>query len=692
MSDNSTLFSYKIFSGGLRHNERRLTVEKWRKICDRINLETTVVPSNDFLCPIMTPLKHWIGKFEFYCQNYLSMRMSNKWPLLEDPHGLALDALKAQNENLVIVAMGEERLPDVLRQAIAKGNEVLVMNFDPKRVRPGLRAIFYRQMTERIHAFVGLMGIPIMRRDQRVRVDGQEVICNPKFKLLLHSQCVQEKILSNIKNTYNVVMFDYSTDALELQLLKRVMIQLNKEFYDHYNDTMNNIRHLEQTVIERKDNVLDILLKTEEDVLDDKSVIVSLKEAKAKVFEILNDLNQEKKEMVCIENSLPGFRIIAHKLRGMINLLDLLAPNSNSSPLPVVAFMELIENVSATGDTSENMAEFLKELSEKVLDIALPSLLSKNRYILQMGCNILLNAKADYQMSSNFETLMKHLFDIKDDSNDWKEAAKEALDSYLDPVNENVKKEEENVKEQFHAFLNKDGHAFEKIINIEKSLIENLQKMSAKRPLLVFSDTSGALDTVDILCDLARSYGLPSPKYISASLITPSEVAFQILSSKKEKRWLIVDNFEQVTIEIVESLAPVIGGNRIFLIANHNTLGTPSLSMHNKVSFLSLTHAPYPSVRKDLFMSLLTLRLKGPSAKTYLDGILKLHEYLVQNQPELDQYRYLNIFVKKWQHKGKNLMTAEDILGLIVEVYGFEEAANDELLKSTLREVSFSMK
>ena len=84
------------YSGDMRQNERRLMIEKWRNICDRSKLETTVVPANDFLSPIMTPLKHWIGKFEFYCQNYLSMRMSNKWPLLEDPHGLALEALKAR--------------------------------------------------------------------------------------------------------------------------------------------------------------------------------------------------------------------------------------------------------------------------------------------------------------------------------------------------------------------------------------------------------------------------------------------------------------------------------------------------------------------------------------------------------------------------------------------------------------------
>ena len=42
--------------------------------------------------------------------------------------------------------------------------------------------MFERRLTERIHAFVGLMGIPIMRKDFRVVMDNQEVVCHPKFR------------------------------------------------------------------------------------------------------------------------------------------------------------------------------------------------------------------------------------------------------------------------------------------------------------------------------------------------------------------------------------------------------------------------------------------------------------------------------------------------------------------------------
>jgi hypothetical protein len=44
----------------------------------------------------------------------------------------------------------------------------------------------------------------------------------------------------------------------------------NPDFSNHYITTTLNIRHLDQNVVEKKENVLNILLQIEDDVLDDK--------------------------------------------------------------------------------------------------------------------------------------------------------------------------------------------------------------------------------------------------------------------------------------------------------------------------------------------------------------------------------------------------------------------------------------
>ncbi len=132
------------YAGSLRQDERRLMVEKWRGICDRSKLETTVIPANDFVSTTFSPLKHWIGKFEFYAQNYLSLRYTHKWSCIHDTHGLGFEAMKAQNDNIVIVGMHEDRLGDTLKQAILKGHEVMVTQFNPRRIPAGIEDVFHK--------------------------------------------------------------------------------------------------------------------------------------------------------------------------------------------------------------------------------------------------------------------------------------------------------------------------------------------------------------------------------------------------------------------------------------------------------------------------------------------------------------------------------------------------------------------
>ena len=43
----------------------------------------------------------------------------------------ALETLRSQNESLVVIDMRDDKLVDILRQAITKGQEVCVVNFSP---------------------------------------------------------------------------------------------------------------------------------------------------------------------------------------------------------------------------------------------------------------------------------------------------------------------------------------------------------------------------------------------------------------------------------------------------------------------------------------------------------------------------------------------------------------------------------
>ena len=65
----------------------------------------------------------------------------------------------------------------------------------------------------------------------------------------------------------------------------------------------------------------------------------------------------------------------------------------------------------------------------------------------------------------------------------------------------------------------------------------------------------------------------------------------------------------------------------------------------------------------------------------------KFQEYFTEDNPNCDQYRYLNLFVKKWRWVDK---TPEGVQNLVNEVYGID-VSSDDFLKSILREISYSL-
>ncbi len=328
---------------------------------------------------------------------------------------------------------------------------------------------------------------------------------------------------------------------------------------------------------------------------------------------------------------------------------------------------------------------------QKVLKIILPAILSKNRYVLQMGCNVILALPPTTVLTtSSFESLMKSLLECK--SHDLNRVIDEALEEYLSPVNENEAEEVAIVQHQILALKSKNSQEFNIVLEVEQDLVTRLMEQSKKLPVLIYGDSHGALDPVDVICELARASGFHHcPKYISADLLPPTEIGNQIVNSKKERRWLIIDNFHQVGRDLIESMSATVNHqSRLFLISSHGAIPDTS-SLYSKVSSLSLTHASEPRIRRPLFLSLLGLNV--PDAKPLLEGILRLHECLADNDESCDKYRYLSILVRKWRKRRANL-TPEGIHALINETYGYQESSGDnksDLIQSILRELSYTI-
>ncbi len=124
------------------------------------------------------------------------------------------------------------------RYAVSKGSEVLVSNFQLP-APPELRELFERRMRERVHAFVGLLGAPVMRRDLRVSVGGAEVVCHSKFFLHLHT-CGGRRVETDLARgakVYNVARFNFDSRAVKKRLTALAMRCAGFEDADRWGQT-----------------------------------------------------------------------------------------------------------------------------------------------------------------------------------------------------------------------------------------------------------------------------------------------------------------------------------------------------------------------------------------------------------------------------------------------------------------------
>ncbi len=117
-----------------------------------------------------------------------------------------------------------------------------------------LRDIFERRMKESVHAFVGLIGIPYIRKDNRVVIGGEEVICHSKFHLSLHTR--EALTARGLAKSFNLVRYDFDEQAILKRLCSLSMQATRYERAQEHAQMEANIERLDRNVEERKQGLI----------------------------------------------------------------------------------------------------------------------------------------------------------------------------------------------------------------------------------------------------------------------------------------------------------------------------------------------------------------------------------------------------------------------------------------------------
>ena len=98
------------------------------------------------------------------------------------------------------------------------------------------------------------------------------------------------------------------------------------------------------------------------------------------------------------------------------------------------------------------MVVLISSYNQDADNLILPSLQSKNRYVLQIGSNFIMETKTRIETYSHAETLLEKLFQAPCES--FVTELKKAADNYFQAANENDPKEEKEIRRNIEAIIN----------------------------------------------------------------------------------------------------------------------------------------------------------------------------------------------------------------------------------------------
>ena len=441
--------------------------------------------------------------------------------------------------------------------------------------------------------------------------------------------------------------------------------------FHRYDKLHASIDALERSVRERKEVVLSILLEAGEAMLDDQSLISGLKEAKAKVFEALTDLDGERKELSALKTLCPVYEAAAERLAALSDMCESLRLRDPSFEfVPAYVFKEL--------EGSEHPIDVLcAEVSRQCVARLVLSLHKDFRPHLAV-----FGAAVSEVSAEELPKIMDAFEEALDRGDDWKDEM-EVVDFAASKLH-SLRSDE---------FRRSASEAISLLITEEESTATALLRASSVRPTFILNDpadVSSHMPSIDLLFWLARRERTTRPKLITLKdwMVSGEEegrprmapgalrdLNTLVQNCARERRWIIIDSAAPLSPRMAELKAIASSGSsssRIFLLANHReALGA---RLRDRCEVVSAVLPAARRTREAFLRQLLKLEEEeeddGGTKKSEekLGRLVSLHLDVSESEGRFQSLKCMEVMGAKTCGEGSP-RSGERLRGLVADVY-----------------------
>lgn len=208
-------------------------------------------------------------------ENGILVTSCSRWPILIDPQEQGLRWFCAVNEEngLQLLRPGEPKMNQTIENAIKMGTPVVIEGVG-ETIDPSLKSILSPQIRK---TATGAL---------KMQIDGREIDYDPNFRLVLVTKHSNPQFLPDVFIQLSVVNFAVTPLGLVEQLLTDVVKMERPEVEEARAKLVVEIAEMKKQLDLQMKRILNLLFKSEGNILDNEALIKTLQEAKATASEV----------------------------------------------------------------------------------------------------------------------------------------------------------------------------------------------------------------------------------------------------------------------------------------------------------------------------------------------------------------------------------------------------------------------
>ncbi|XP_066468990.1 dynein axonemal heavy chain 9 [Tiliqua scincoides] len=317
-------------------------------------------------------------------ENATILTNCERWPLMVDPQLQGIKWIKNKyGEELRVTRIGQKGYLDMIEQALAAGEVVLIENLE-----------------ESVDPVLGpLLGRETIKKGRYIKIGDKECEYNPSFRLILHTKLANPHYQPEMQAQCTLINFTVTRDGLEDQLLAAVVSMERPDLEELKSDLTKQQNGFKITLKTLEDNLLSRLSSASGNFLGDTALVENLEITKQTAAEIEEKVQESKVTETKINEAREHYRPAAARaslLYFIMNDLNTIHPMYQFSLKAFsVVFQKAVERASPDENLKERVANLIDSITWSVFQYTTRGLFEcdKLTYTAQLTFQILLMNK-----------------------------------------------------------------------------------------------------------------------------------------------------------------------------------------------------------------------------------------------------------------------------------------------------------